>query len=78
MKIAKSDPFVVRAGDVVKVSVSHQIKVNRDESWVGYEITHIVGSTEKTSEIEARLIEHANVKVMESVDNAVEKIRSKA
>jgi len=68
--------YVARDGDRIKVSISHQIKVGRDESWVGYEISHEVLHTDE--DIEAKLIEHANVHVMDAVDNAVEKIRSKS
>ena len=65
-------------GDSISVSISHQVKVGRDESWVSYEALTKVQPGETTQDARTRAIGHVNESVMQAVDTVVETVRSKA
>ena len=63
-------------GDQVTVSVTHQIQIGRDNSWVKYESVTKVRPGEKAEDARRRAIGHTNESVMQAVTETVETIRA--
>jgi hypothetical protein len=63
-------------GDQITVSVTHQIQIGRDNSWVKYEAVTKLRPGEKAEDARTRAIGHVNVSVMEAVAKTVETVRS--
>lgn len=64
------------AGDQITVSVTHQIQIGRDNSWVKYEAVTKLRPGELTEDARTRAIRHVNASVMEAVAQTVEAVRS--
>lgn len=67
---------VLYTGDQITVSVTHEISVGRDKSWVKYEACTRLQPGESTEDARARAIGHATESVMQAVDRTVETVRS--
>jgi hypothetical protein len=63
------------AGDRITVSVSHQIRISGDESWVKYEVNTAVRDEETTQQAKTRAIGHVTAAVMEAVHTTVDTVR---
>ena len=72
--VAKPSVDVLHAGDDVRVTVTHQIVINGDNSWVKYEAGHTLRDGETTAEVDARLIEHASTTVVQLAAVAAGKV----
>jgi len=64
------------SGDQITVSVTHQIQIGRDNSWIKYEAVTKVRPGEAAEDARTRAIGHVNVSVMEAVAKTVEVVRS--
>jgi len=62
-------------GDQITVSVTHQIQIGRDNSWVKYEAQTKVRPEESAAEARGRAIGHVNTSVMEAVASTVDAVR---
>ena len=62
-------------GDRITVSITHQIQIGRDNSWVKYEAQTKVRAGESAEDARARAIGHANRSVMEAVATTVDSVR---
>lgn len=65
----------IGAGDLVTVSVSHQVKVGRDESWAKQELAYQVKIQDDPKTIEQEVRSHVLTEVMKTVDETVEQVR---
>jgi hypothetical protein len=77
MKLAKVNqvaPLISREGDRVSVTVTHNIKINGDDSWVKYEYESRVASDESVEDVDQRLIEHATSTVVQLAYKAAQKV----
>lgn len=63
------------AGDQITVSVTHQIEIGRDKSWVKYEALTKVRPGEGSEDARTRAIGHVNRSVMEAVAQTVDTVR---
>ena len=63
--------------DWIECSISHMIKVGRDESWVKYGITTKVRAGESTDDARTRAIRHVDESVMQAIETTVETVREK-
>lgn len=52
-------------GDVITRSVSHQVKVGRDESWSKAEMSYVVKAVDNTETIEQEITDHVLNEVLE-------------
>ena len=73
MKIQKRIDAVLRTGDKVTVSVTHEIKIQGDSSWVKYEATSLV-QDETTEQAASRVINHVNDAAMSAVRETVNRV----
>lgn len=67
----------VREGDRLVASISHQVIINGDESWVKFEANVAVGEDESPEDARQRVIEYVNEGVMEAVKTTVNTVGSK-
>lgn len=74
MKIERAGTFTLYEGDSVTVSVTHEIKINGDKSWVGLQATSKVLPDEDSTA--ARVYGYVNAQVMDAVKNTVETVNS--
>lgn len=65
-------------GDWIDVSISHQVKIGRDESWIKYGVMTKVRAGESTEDAKTRAISHVDESVMQTIDRTVETVRSRA
>jgi hypothetical protein len=63
-------------GDQITMSVTHQIQIARDNSWVKYEATTKVRPNETAADARTRAIRHVNESVMEAVHATVDSVRN--
>lgn len=66
---------VLSEGDRITASISHQIRVDGDESWVKYEVNAAVMQGETSDQAKTRVKDHVNATAMEFVHEVVDKIR---
>lgn len=69
--------FELVEGDSVTAGMTHEISVNRDKSWIKYEVTSKVRPGESTDDARTRVIDHVSESVMQAVDTAIAAIRRK-
>jgi hypothetical protein len=74
MKLAKSEPVVTHEGDRVAVTITHNIKINGDDSWVKYELETKVHPGEDLAEVDNRVIEHAAKTVVRLAERAATEV----
>jgi hypothetical protein len=72
------ESYELYEGDQITVGVTHEIRVDRDLSWVKYEAVTKVRPGETAVDARTRAIRHVNASVMETVNSTVETVRSKA
>jgi hypothetical protein len=70
------ESYQLFAGDQITVSVTHQIQIGRDNSWVKYEAVTRLQPGETPSAARSRAIGHVNESVMEAVHSTVETVRN--
>ena len=63
-------------GDTITASVTHQIQIGRDNSWVKYEATTRLRPGESTEDARTRAVGHVNESVMLAVHTTVDSVRS--
>jgi hypothetical protein len=71
------ESYELFAGDQITVSVTHQIEIGRDKSWVKYEAVTRLRPGEVAEDARTRAIGHVNVSVMEAVTRTVETVRNR-
>ena len=59
------------------MSVTHQIQIGRDNSWIKYEASTKVRPEETAADARTRAVGHVNESVMYAVDETVNTVRSK-
>jgi len=62
-------------GDQITVSITHQIEIGRDKSWVKYEAQTKVRPGESAADARTRAIGHVNESVMTTVATTVDSVR---
>lgn len=70
------EAYELFAGDEISVSVTHEVKVGRDSSWVKYEAKTKLRPGEVAEDARTRAIGHVNESVMIAVHQAVERVRN--
>jgi hypothetical protein len=70
------ESYQLYAGDQITVSVTHQIQIGRDNSWVKYEAVTRLQPGETPQDARTRAIRHVNESVMEAVHSTVETVRN--
>lgn len=70
MKLAKTAPVVLHTGDRAAVTVTHNIKINGEDSWVKYELESTLQEGELIEEMDKRLITHAVKTVVNVAEQA--------
>ena len=73
-RVHQVEPELFRQGDKVTATVTHNIKINGDDSWVKYEITSTQGPEETIDDVDARVIEHATSTVVRLAYSAAQKV----
>lgn len=73
-RVTQSAPVVTHEGDRVAVTVTHNIKINGDDSWVKYEYESRVHAGEELEDVDNRLIEHATGTVVRLAYSAAQKV----
>ena len=63
-------------GDTILVSITHEVKIGRESSWVKYEANSKVRPDEAAQDARTRVINHVNQSVMVAVEEAVNTVRS--
>lgn len=76
MKISKTVGPLLLEGDRVVASVTHEIKINGDKSWVRYEAESRVQAGEDPAAAAARVQDHVDLQVMETVKKTVTSVNS--
>lgn len=64
------------AGDRIELSVTHQIVINGDNSWVKLGVDSQVRNDETTDEAIERLIVLVNQKIINAIEKTVETVES--
>ena len=62
-------------GDQITVSITHQIQINGDNSWVRYEASSKVRENETAEDAAERVHGHVDSEVIKSVVKTVETVR---
>jgi hypothetical protein len=70
-------PSVLNAGDSIEISVSHQIYVDGDQSWVSYKVYSRVAEDESSSDTHARVMTHIRTGLDDTINKVVEHVREK-
>ena len=70
-----TEAYQLFEGDQITVSVTHQIQIGRDNSWVKYEATTRLRPDEAAEDARTRAVGHVNESVMEAVHQTVETVR---
>lgn len=70
------ESYQLYSGDQITVSVTHQIQIGRDNSWVKYEAVTRLQPGETAADARTRAIGHVNQSVMEAVHSTVETVRN--
>lgn len=78
MKIVGRSESVLSDGDRVTVSVSHQIKIGREESWIRYEASTNVRDGEHSEDAKSRAIGHVDEGVMDAINRVVETVTNRS
>jgi hypothetical protein len=78
VKIVGRSESVLETGDRVTVSVSHQIKIGREESWIRYEASTNVKSDEHSEDAKTRVIDHVDQGVMDAIDRVVQTVQNRS
>lgn len=73
-KVNQVAPELFREGDKVTATVTHNIKINGDDSWVKYEITSTQGPEETIEDVDNRVIQHATRTVVSLAYQAAQKV----
>lgn len=73
-RVHQEAPEIFHEGDSVRVSVTHNIKINGDDSWVKYEYGTKIQEGEHVDDVDARLIEHATGTVVRLAYSAAQKV----
>lgn len=73
-KVSQVAPEVFHEGDKVTATVTHNIKINGDDSWVKYEITSTIGPDEHIDDVDNRVLNHATSTVVKLAYKAAEKV----
>lgn len=61
-------------GDRITVSVSHELKINGESSWVKYEANSAVRENESATEASSRVQDHVEREVMKAVEQTVNSV----
>jgi len=69
------EAYELYQGDQITVSVTHQIEIGRDKSWVKYEAVTKLRPGELAEDARTRAIGHVNQSVMDVVAKTVETVR---
>lgn len=75
MRVVKKSADVLREGDRITVSVTHQIRIGGEDSWVKYEASSKLWQSEDAEDAAQRVIAHVNQGVMEAVVKTVKTVR---
>lgn len=76
MKLVHRTETALHTGDTVELSVTHQIRINGDDSWVKYGVQTKVQDDETTEEAAQRVLDHVDafvIKACEQVAQTVER-----
>lgn len=76
MKITGREELVqvLDPGDKLSVSITHQIQIKGDNSWIKYEAIVTVREGETDDDAKNRVIGHVNTAVIDTVDQVVETV----
>lgn len=72
MQVARTSS---ETGDTVEVSVTHEIKISGDKTWVGTRITSKVRDNETTEDAHARVNDQVQASVMKSIESTVATVK---
>ena len=61
--------------DRVVCSISHQLRIDGEDTWVKYEVNSAVQQAESAEQAATRVITHTNDSVMQAVQVAVETVK---
>jgi len=67
-------PEIFREGDKVTAKVTHNFKINNEDSWASYEITSTQGPEETIEDVDNRIIEHASRTVVRLAFQSAERV----
>lgn len=70
--VAASEPLDV--GDRISISVTHQIRINGDDSWVKYEASTRRRESESTEEADKRLLDHVDAFVIRACEQVAQTV----
>jgi len=65
----------VATGETVEVSVTHEIKIDGEKTWVGVRMTGTVGADETYAEARKRIDAEVQEGVMKSVESTVNTVK---
>jgi hypothetical protein len=77
VKTEQRDPITTVEADTIEVSYSHQVKINGDESWMGFKYTTVVRVEETLEEATARAVLAADKGVWHAIEESVATIHRK-
>lgn len=67
-------PFLLQQGDRIEFSVTHQIRVDGDDSWVKYGVSKTLSEGETAHAVAKALVDHVNTTVMAAVHTTAKAI----
>lgn len=70
--VTAQEPLV--EGDTITFSISHELKIGRESTWVKYEVMSKVRESESTESAKRRVVDHVNESVMESITKVVDAV----
>jgi hypothetical protein len=65
-------------GDSIEVSVSYELKIDRESAWVSYKVYTRVQDDELPDDASARALSHLTVSIDKAIDAAVEYAQKKS
>lgn len=71
-------PVLLVEGDRVTCSISHQLRIGREETWVRYEAQTVLGASESHRDAEQRVVEAVNHGVHYAIDQAVSAVQARS
>ena len=74
MKLVGPPAEALDPGDRITMSVTHQIRINGDDSWVKYEASTRRRETETTEQTDKRLLDHVDAFVIQACERVAKTV----
>lgn len=72
--VHKTESKVLHPGDSVEFSVTHQIRINGDDSWIKYGVQTKVQDDETSEEAAQRVLNHVDAFVIQACEQVAQTV----